>query len=151
MSTLDPDNASTYQANAAAYLEKLAALEIELESLMASLPVEKRKLVTDHEALGYLAAYDLNIVGTVIPSLSTMASPSGRDLAALQDQIEAEDVSAIFVGVSTNAGVATQIAQDSGVKVVPIYVETLSEADGPASTYLDFMRHTVTQIVEALE
>lgn len=152
LSTLDPDNARTYQANAAAYLEQLAALETELDSLMASLPVEKRKLVTDHEALGYLAAaYDLDIVGAVIPSLSTMASPSARDLAALQDQIAAEDVSAIFVGVGTNSGVATQIAQDSGVKVVPIYVGTLSEADGPASTYLDFMRYTVTQIVEALE
>ena len=83
--------------------------------------------------------------------MSTAAAPSAQDLAALQDQIKAEGVSAIFVSVSTNPTLSEQIAQDVGVKVVPIYVESLSDASGPAETYIDLMRYTVTTIVDALQ
>ena len=151
LADLDPANANAYETSAAAYLAELTVLAVELDELVATLPVAQRKLVTDHEALGYLAAaYDFEIVGAVIPTLSTLAAPSARELARLQDQIVEEGVSAIFVGVSANATVAEQVAQDMGIQVVPIYVASLSAADGPASSYLAFMRHTLTTIVEAL-
>ncbi|MBV7326896.1 metal ABC transporter substrate-binding protein [Chloroflexi bacterium TSY] len=151
LSDLDPANAEVYAMNAAAYRAELETLATELDDLVATLPVNQRKLVTDHEAVSYLAAaYDFTIIGAVIPSFSTMAAPSAQELAQLQKQIETEGVSAIFVSVSANADLSTQIAQDLGIQVVPIYVESLSAADGPAADYIAFMRHTLTTIVEAL-
>lgn len=152
LSDLDPANAQSYADNAAAYQKELSALDEELTTLMAEIPVDKRKLVTDHDSLGYLAnEYDFKVIGTVIPGLSTMAAPSARDLAALQQQIKMEGVEALFVGNTVNANLAEQIAADTGVQVIPIYTGSLSAGDGPAATYLDFMRYNVGQIVGALD
>ena len=152
LSELDPDNAATYAENADRYLAELDALEQELADKVAELPVEKRKLVTDHGAFGYFAnAYDFTVVGTVIPSFSTLASPSAQDLARLQDQIEAEDVKAIFVGMTINPKLADQLASDLDVQIVPLYTGSLSDSDGPASTYIDYMRYNVNAIVDALK
>lgn len=152
LSDLDPANANLFEANVQAYLADLEALEEDLDGMIAKLPAEKRILVTDHEVLGYFAAeYGFEVVGTVLPSLSTVATPSAGDLAALQDQIEAEGISAIFVGNSANEGLAQQLANDMGVQVVTIYTESLSKADGPAASYLDFMRHNMATIVNALK
>ena len=88
LSALDPGNADTFAANGAAYRAELAALHDELAATFAAIPAERRKLVTDHDSLGYLAsAYDFAVVGSVVPSLSTLASPSAQELAALQSQI----------------------------------------------------------------
>jgi len=152
LSELDPANAALYAENAAAYRAELMALEAELDSLIAELPPGQRKLVTDHESLGYFAAeYDFELIGTVIPALSTLASPSAGELAALQEQIEAAGVPAIFVGTTVNPDLAEQLAHDVGVQVVSIYTGSLSEADGPATSYLDFMRYNVKTIVDALK
>ncbi|MBV7332029.1 metal ABC transporter substrate-binding protein [Chloroflexi bacterium TSY] len=85
-----------------------------------------------------------------MPSLSTIAPPSAGDLAALQDQIEEERVLAIFVGESANESLAQQIADGIEIQVVIIYTESLSKANGPAASYLDFMRHNMTMIVSRL-
>lgn len=151
LSALDPMHANRYAANANAYRAQLEELHAEIETMTATIPFERRKLVTDHDNLSYLAnAYGFTVVGTVIPSISTLASPSARDLAALQRQIEQEGIRAIFVGTTVNPAVAARIASDTGAQVVPIYTASLSDAQGPAPTYIDLMRHTVQQIVEAL-
>ena len=151
LSDLDPANAEAYEAAASAYAEELEALHAELVTLVDALPAEQRKLVTDHDSLGYLAAeYGFEVVGSVIPSFSTLAEPSAQELAALQEQIRAEGVTAIFVGTTINPRQETQLAEDLGIQVVPIYTGSLSEADGPAATYIDFMRYNVGKIVGAL-
>jgi ABC-type Zn uptake system ZnuABC Zn-binding protein ZnuA len=147
---LDPANAETYAANAATYTAELKTLDAEIESAAATIPTERRKLVTDHESFGHFAArYGFRVIGSVIPSISTLSSPSAQELAALQQQITAEGVTAIFVGTTTNPDLAEQIASDLGIRVVPLYAESLSAADGPASTYVDFMRYNINAIVEA--
>ena len=149
---LDPANAAIYTANAQAYLVELEALAEEVEALLAALPVEKRKLVTDHDSFGYFAAaYDFDVVGTVIPSFSTLASPSAGELAKLQDQIEEESVQAIFVGTTITPDIAQQLAADTGIQVVILYTGSLSDEGGPAASYIDFMRYNVTAIVNALK
>ena len=149
---LDPANAAVYTANAQAYLVELEALAEEVEALLAALPVEKRKLVTDHDSFGYFAAaYDFDVVGTVIPSFSTLASPSAGELAKLQDQIEEESVQAIFVGTTITPDIAQQLAADTGIQVVILYTGSLSDEGGPAASYVDFMRYNVTAIVNALK
>ena len=149
---LDPANAAIYTANAQAYLVELEALAEEVEALLTALPVEKRKLVTDHDSFGYFAAaYDFDVVGTVIPSFSTLASPSAGELAKLQDQIEEEGVQAIFVGTTITPDIAQQLAADTGIQVVILYTGSLSDEGGPAASYVDFMRYNVTAIVNALK
>lgn len=152
LSALDPANAETYAANGAAYRTELDGLHDELVAAFAAIPSDRRKLVTDHDNLAYLArAYGLTVVGSVIPSLSTLASPSAQELAALQTQIASEGVKAIFVGTTVNPDVAAQIAADTGATVVPIYTGSLSDSGGPAATYIDMMRYDAAQIVAALQ
>lgn len=149
---LDPANAEAYHTAAEAYLAALDALEAEIQTQLATIPPEHRKLVTDHETFGYFAdAYGFTIVGALIPSLSTAAEPSAQALAQLQDLVKAEGVKAIFVGATVSPRLAEQMAQDLGIQVVSLYSDSLSAPDGPAATYLDFMRYNVNAIVQALQ
>ena len=151
LTALDPAHAGEYMANATAYTVQLAELHQEIATTLAAMPAAQRKLVTDHDNLGYLAsAYDLTIVGAVIPSLSTMAAPSAQELAALQQQIKREGVKAILVGTTVNPNVAQQLARDTGAVVTTIYTGSLSDAGGPAATYIEMMRYNLAQIVAAL-
>jgi ABC-type Zn uptake system ZnuABC Zn-binding protein ZnuA len=151
LSALDPAHAELFAANAAAYTTELAALHRDIETALAAIPAAQRKLVTDHDNLGYLAnTYGLTIVGTVIPSLSTMAAPSAQELAALQQQIAQEGVKTILIGTTVNPSVAQQIASDTGAAVTTIYTDSLSDENGPAATYIDMMRYNLAQIVAAL-
>lgn len=88
LSELDPTGQEVYAANAAAYLEELAALDAEVEALVSGIPEPDRLLVTDHDSLGYFAdRYGFRVVGAVIPNFSTGTSPSARELAGLIDII----------------------------------------------------------------
>ena len=147
LGALDPANAAAYTAAAATYVAELEQLDTEMRAQFAAIPAPQRKLVTDHDNLGYLAdAYDFTVLGAVIPSLSTMAAPSAQDLAALHDQIQTEGVKVILVGNTVNPATAQQLAQDTGAQVVAIYTDSLSDATGPAATYIAMMRHNLAQI-----
>jgi len=149
---LDPENRAYYAGNAELLLAELTELDAEILEKTSALPAETRKLVTDHDSLDYFArAYDFDIVGSVVPSFSTLASPSAQQLAALQKQISDEEVSAIFVSTAINPQTAERIASDIGIEVVPIYIGSLSDIDGPASTYIEFMRTNSDAIVDALK
>ncbi|MFO7635572.1 MAG: metal ABC transporter substrate-binding protein [Caldilinea sp.] len=151
LSALDPAHADLYAANADAYRTQLDELHEQIVAAVALIPPERRKLVTDHDNLAYLAnAYGFTVAGTVIPSLSTLASPSAQDLAALQRQIEQEGIKAIFVGTTVNPNIAARIAGDTGAIVVPIYTGSLSDEQGPAATYIEMMRYNSEEIVRAL-
>ena len=151
LSAVDPAHADVYAANASAYRAELSSLSAELQTLVAQLPLAERKLATDHDTLAYFAqAFDFQIVGLVVPSFSSTAEPSAQHLAQLQDQLRAKKVGAVFVGSTVNPRQAEQLAQDLGIRVVPIFTDSLSAADGPAATYVDFMRYNVNAIVGAL-
>lgn len=150
-SALDPAHADEYAAAAQAYLSTLDQLDQEIRATVAALPKAQRKLVADHAVLGYFAhAYGFEVVGAVIPALSTLAEPSAQELAALQDLIESAGVTAIFVGTTVNPDLAQQLAQDLGITVVALYTGSLSDADGPAPSYVALMRHLAQTLVEAL-
>jgi ABC-type Zn uptake system ZnuABC Zn-binding protein ZnuA len=152
LSEADPANAAAYQANAHAYRTELAELDTWIREQVATLPPEQRKLVTDHLVLGYFAArYGFTQVGAILPSVSTASEPTAQELAALQDMIAAQGVKAVFVGTTINPALAERLAEDTGAQLVRIYTGSLSEAGGPASTYLDFMRFNVRAFVEALK
>lgn len=148
---LDSLNVDSYFSNAAAYQTELTALDEELRAQIDTLPAERRKLVTDHQEFNYFAKdYGFEVIGSVIPGVSTMTSPSAQELAALQEAISAAGVDAIFVGENVNNSVVDQLASDTGIEVVKLYISSLSEADGPAPDYVTLMRANVNAIVSAL-
>ena len=149
---IDPDGTETYNANAEAYIAQLKNLDAWIVEQVNTIPAERRLLVTNHEAMGYFAErYGFEIVGAVIPSMSTDAGTSAKEMSALIEQIKATGAPAIFLGEVENADLANQIAAETGVKVVDsLYLETLTDG-APAATYIDMMKHNVTRIVEGLK
>jgi ABC-type Zn uptake system ZnuABC Zn-binding protein ZnuA len=109
-------------------------------------------LVTNHEAFGYFAQrYGFTVVGTVIESFSSDASPSAGQIAALIDQVKSNGAPAIFLDASDNSTLAQQIANETDVRVVTdLHLESLTDG-APAATYMDMMKYNVTQIVDALK
>ncbi len=148
----DPAGAAVYQANADAYINQLQELDGWIKTQVGQIPSEKRLLVTNHEALGYFAErYGFEVVGSVIPSFSSNASPSAQQMAGLVDQIKALGVSSVFLDAADNDMLARQIADETGVKVVAdLHLESLTDG-APAATYIDMMKHNVSKIVDALK
>jgi len=151
LSQADPANASLYAANGEAYRAELEELDTWIEDQVATIPMENRKLVTDHQTLGYFAdRFGFDLIGTVIPGSSAAAEPSAEDLATLIDAIPSMGVKAIFAGSTVSPILAKRVAADTGVQVVPIYTDSLTPSGGEASSYIDLMRYDVRAIQEAL-
>ena len=149
---MDPSGKATFQSNADAYIAELKDLDTWIVGQVDQIPTQRRLLVTNHEAFGYFAErYGFTVVGTVIESFSSDASPSAQQLAALIDQIQSSGAPAIFLDTSDTATLAQQIADETGVRVITdLHLESLTDG-APAETYLDMMKNNVTQIVNALK
>jgi ABC-type Zn uptake system ZnuABC Zn-binding protein ZnuA len=152
LSRIDPAGEKVYGANADAYILKLRELDAWIAARVAAIPPGKRSLVTNHESLGYFAdRYGFRIIGTVIPSVSTEATPTARQLARLVDALKAAGASAVFLEVGGSPQLAREVAQEAGIRVVTeLYTHSLTDASGPAPTYVDMMRYDVKTIVDAL-
>ena len=153
LSQADPAGASYFDLNYRKYIANLQSLDAWIESQVLSVPPTRRLLVTNHETLGYFAKrYGFRIVGAILPSITSGAAPSARELAALITQIRSSGVPAIFLETGTNPQLADQIASETGTKVVSdLYTHSLSVIGGPAATYIEMIRHDVITIVEALK
>ena len=147
----DPGGEAMYRSNAEAYIAELKSLDAWIAGQVGQIPPEKRLLVTNHESLHYFAdRYGFKIVGTVVESFSSEASPSAQQMAGLIDQIKASGAPAIFLDAGDSASLAQQIASETGVRVVTdLHLESLTDG-APAGTYTDMMKNNVTQIVDAL-
>ncbi|WP_416395296.1 MULTISPECIES: metal ABC transporter solute-binding protein, Zn/Mn family [unclassified Curtobacterium] len=134
------------------YLDALHALDGEMERAFGALGPGQRALVTNHHVFGYLAdRYGFRVVGAVIPSGTTLASPSAADLRDLADAIEETGVRTVFADASQPARLAEVLAEevDVHVDIQPLATESLT-TDGPASTYLGMMRSNTEAIVNGL-
>ena len=127
-------------------------MDRELEEQVAQLPGESRKLITNHDALGYFAdRYGFEVVGTVIPAPGTMAQTNPAQLEELAELIEHEQVKAIFAETQHSIDDAEALADRVGdVDVVTLYTGSLGPAGSGADTYLGFMRTNANLIVDAL-
>ena len=125
-------------------------LSADIEAMMKSLPADKRTVVTPHDAFGYFAAtYDLTFVAP--QGMSTDSEVSAADVAALITQIREESISAVFIESITDNRMMQQIANETGATIGgTLYSDALSAQSGPASTYLDMMRHNATTLFDAL-
>ncbi len=125
----------------------------EVREILSAVPAEQRVLVTDHDAFGYVAeAYDFEVVGTVIPSGSTLAEPSSEELTELVETIEHEGVSAIFSNSAEPSDLSDAVAAEVGtdIEVVELYVGTLGEEGSGAETYAGMMTTNAQRIADAL-
>jgi ABC-type Zn uptake system ZnuABC Zn-binding protein ZnuA/ABC-type Mn2+/Zn2+ transport system permease subunit len=138
LAAADPSHRRLFERNLRAYLARLHELDAGIERCVAAVPVARRKLVTDHDALGYFARrYGIEVVGAVIPSQTTQAQPSAKDLSALAAQIEREHVAAIFPESSLSASVAEAIADQTGATAAyTLYGDTLGPTGSDGATYL---------------
>jgi ABC-type Zn uptake system ZnuABC Zn-binding protein ZnuA len=151
LSALDPNRAEAFASNGEAYRAELTTLDGEIRDLLSGIPPENRKLVTDHDELGYFAnAYGFTVVGTVIPGGSSLAEPSAAQLAGLLDQVKAQQVPAVFVSSVVYPALVETFAGDAGIRVATLYAHSLTTPDGPAPTYLDLMRYNAETIAAAL-
>ncbi len=151
LSARDPAQSEQYAANAAAYRGKLETLDSWVKAQIENIPVENRELVTDHTAFGYYAdRYGLTQVGAVIPSFSAASEPSAKELAELEDAIKVYNVRAIFVGNTVNSAIAERMAQDTGLKLLPLYTGSLGIAGSGVETYLDYIKYNTNTIVDGL-
>ena len=145
----DAAGCPSYQANAKSYDEKLQALDAELKAMVTQIPASQRTIITSHDAFGYLGhEYGLQFLAP--QGVSTGSDASAAGVASLIQQIKDQQASAIFIENISNPRLVQQIAQETGMKIGgELYSDALSTADGPASTYIDMMRHNVSTIRDA--
>jgi ABC-type Zn uptake system ZnuABC Zn-binding protein ZnuA len=150
--TVDPAGKRGYDRRAAAYVRKLQALDGAIARCVDRVPPDKRKIVTTHDALGYFAdRYGVKVIGAVIPSLSTQAQASARDVDKLVNQIRSEGVEAIFPEASITQKLEEAIGREAGAKVgAKLYADTLGPEGSGAATYLQAMRHNAGALVEGM-
>jgi ABC-type Zn uptake system ZnuABC Zn-binding protein ZnuA len=156
LSELDPANAGRYEGNATAYLAQLEELQNYAATQFASIPAERRVLVTNHDSFGYLAnEYDFEILGTVIPSISTLAEPSANDLNDLIVAMEEHNVCVVFTETSVSDSLAQTVAAElencDQVKVLPLYTEAIGPAGSGADSYVGMFRSNTDTIVQGLK
>jgi zinc/manganese transport system substrate-binding protein len=147
---VDPDGKATYAANAAKYLDAITAEETAVQEALGKLPVERRKIITSHDAFGYFgAAYGLEVIAP--EGVSTESEASAKDVAKIIRQIKAEKVPAVFMENIADHRLLDQIARETGAKIGgTLYTDALSPPSGPAGTYLDMFRNNVETLTAAL-
>ncbi|MFD8207721.1 anchored repeat ABC transporter, substrate-binding protein [Streptomyces sp. NPDC059695] len=144
----DPEGGATYRRNAARYLKRLAALDDEVARTLGRVPEANRRLITTHDAFGYLAhAYHLEIAGFVVPVPSR--EPSAAEIARLRATIRDREVPAVFVepNLAARADVLRRVAEDEGVAVCTLYGDSF---DSAVHDYVSMMRHNANELARCL-
>ena len=153
LSTIEGLDNAVLEAQVDDYVGRLEALDTEIETALAAVPADDRILVTNHEVFAYFAdRYGFEIVGAVVPSLSTNAETSSRELEDLAAIITEEGIPAIFAETTQSTDLAEALADEVGgeVAIVELFTESLGEPGSGAETYIDLMRTNAERIVAAL-
>jgi ABC-type Zn uptake system ZnuABC Zn-binding protein ZnuA len=150
---VDSAHKTDYETKATAYKKRLDEARVQVQAILNEIPVGSRKLVTNHDALGYFAkAFGLRTVGAVIPSVSTQAEPSAGETAKLLQTIRREKVKAIFAESNVNPKLAETLAKEAGVKIVEdLYGDSLGPAGSGAETVEGMWLANARKIADALK
>lgn len=147
----DPANAEYYQRRAQDYVQRIQELDDSIKTRLQAVPVEKRKVITSHDAFSYMGkAYDIRFIPLV--GVSSQAEPSARDIAQIIQQARREQIQAIFVENTVSAKLVEQVARETGAKVGgTLYSDALGAPGSGVDTYLGMMRSNTDQLVKALQ
>lgn len=151
LAAADPDGADFFRAQAAAYLEKLEALDREVRAAVAKIPPERREVISTHDAFGYFAAeYGVQFIAPL--GVSTETEPSARDIAGIIGQIKAQKIPAVFLENISDDRLIRRIAAETGAKVGGTLIsDGLTGEKGLAPTYIDMVRHNIKALTSALD
>ena len=147
---VDPDRVSSSFAD---YLAELSDLDASMQDTLSEVPQDQRVLVTNHEVFGYFAdRFDFQVVGAIIPSLTTNAEPSASDVEELASLIEADGIGAVFAETTQSSTLADALADEVGgtVEVVELFSESLGEDGSGAETYVGMMQRNAELVAGAL-
>ena len=147
----DPEDADYFRKRGGEYIQQLEKLDAYAKAQFAAIPLDKRKVLTSHDAFGYFSQeYGVSFLSPV--GFSTEAEASASDVAALIKQIKQEKIKTYFIENQTDPRLVKQIATASGVKAGgELYPEALSPAGGPAATYAEAFKHNVDTIVGSMK
>ena len=150
LTAADAAGRDAYAARTSAYLKQLDELEAEVKTLVASIPADRRRIITSHDAFRYFEeVYGIDFVSP--QGVSTESEASAKDVARIIQQIKREKIAAVFVENVSDARLMERIAKETGAKIgSQVYSDALSEAGGPAGTYIDMMRHNIRAFSAAL-
>nr|WP_281249792.1 metal ABC transporter substrate-binding protein [Marivita hallyeonensis] len=146
----DPENAEIYRANAEAYKEQLRATLQPLRDEIASIPVDQRWLVTCEGAFSYLAR-DFGMKELYLWPMNADQNGTPQQVRAVIDGVRDNNIPVVFCESTVNTAPAEQVARETGAAYGGVlYVDSLSEADGPVPTYLDLLTVTSRTVAEGL-
>jgi zinc/manganese transport system substrate-binding protein len=147
----DPANSKDYAERASKLDAELAALDTWVEKEIASVPAEKRRVITTHDAFGYFAdAYQVTFLAPT--GFSTDDEPSAKEMRHLIQQIQSGKTRALFLESMGNPNIIKQLAAETGAVVGPaLYTDALSTENGPAATYQKMMQYNVRALVKAMQ
>lgn len=147
---VDAAGCSSYQSNATRYRAELKALDTDIRAKWAAIPAAKRKVITSHDAFGYYAlAYGVTFLSP--QGVNTDSEPSAKGVGQLIRQIKKENIKALFVESISDPRLIAQIGRETGVKPAgELYSDSLSDANGPAATYIGMMRHNSVALTGAI-
>ena len=147
----DPAGKAAYEANAAAYLGKLDALDREVREAIAKIPADRRKIITTHDAFGYF--HDAYGVDFIAPQgVSTESEASARDVARIIQQIRKQKIPAVFLENVSDPRLLKRVSDETGAKIGgTLYSDALTDEKGDAPTYIDLIRHNIRTLSAALQ
>jgi manganese transport system substrate-binding protein len=149
-SKLDPENAAVFEANAKAYKAELQSVQDQMVQKLAGVPESQRALVTCEGAFSYLAR-DAGLREVYIWAVNAEQQATPQQIARAIEYVKANKVPAVFCESTVSDAPMQQVVGATGAKFGGVlYVDSLSEADGPVPTYLDLVRHDSKVITEAL-
>ena len=150
LSAADPSGKAVYETNASAYLAKLDAVDGEVRAAVARIPADRRKAITSHDAFGYFSkTYGIAFIAP--QGVSTEAEASAKDVARIIRQIKTQKIPAVFLENISNPRLIEQMARESGARIGgQLFSDALSDASGPAGTYIQMMKHNISEIEKAL-
>lgn len=147
----DPENADTYNENAARYADQIRALDAPLRAKLDQIPEDKRWLVTSEGAFGYLAQ-DYNLKEAYLWPINADEEGSPQQVKRLIDKIREYNIPVIFSESTISDKPAKQVAKETGAKYGGVlYVDSLSDQNGPVPTYIELLETTVETIVKGFE
>ena len=150
LAAADPADAPVYATNASTYLERLDGLDREVRAAVATIPADRRKLVSTHDAFGYFAgAYGITFIAP--QGVSTDTEPTAKDVAAIIIQVKTQHIPAVFLEKLGDPRLMARIASESGARLGgTLYSDSLSPPGGDAPTYIDMIRHNIRELTRAL-
>lgn len=150
LSEADPDNADLYEANAEAYCAKIRALKKPIADMISTIPEERRWLVSSEGAFSYLAR-DLGLKELYLWPINADAQGTPQQVRKVIDTVRKHDIPAVFSESTVSDKAAKQVARETGAAYGGVlYVDSLSDEDGPVPTYLDLLRVTAETLVKGL-